>query len=179
MAKIIKIEGKKIKAYILGQNTDMEKKMIKEGKIKKIEDGYEIFSQEVKGNKGEKAKIGDYFKVDNDHYPYPNEKEWFEKNHRCIGNDLYEQVPKELDSWEYGQTITEEIKFLLDNQKLKINENLPEKFFEAFLWGSLLHAAKDSVVVLYSVDRNEEGSITSIDFNFITRKEFEKTYKYC
>lgn len=179
MAKIIKTRGKEVEAYVLGENSDLEDQMLKDGRIRKTEEGYELFSQESKGEKGQVAQEGDYFKVDSRGYPYPNSREWFEENHRHISEDLYEQVPKELDSWERGEPVTEEIRFLLDEGKLKLNEDEPEKYFEAFLWGTLLQSADDSLVIIYSVDRNEEGEILDIDFNFITRREFEKTYKYC
>lgn len=177
--KVIKLKGKQVKAYILGNGSPEEIRMMEEGKIKKTDIGYELFSQEAMGAVGQKAKKGDYFKIDNEDRPYPNEKQWFEKNHSLIEENLYEQLPKELDSWEKGQPLSEEVKFLLNSGRIKIDENSSERYFEAFLWGTVLHAAEDAILLFYEVIRDENNNIIDIDFNFITRKEFEQTYKYC
>lgn len=70
----------------------------------------------------------------------------------------------------------EEIRFLVDNKKLVINEKDEEKYFNVFLWGSNLSAPKDAVIVFYDIEKNMEGDITEIDFNFVKREEFIKTY---
>ena len=41
-----------------------------------------------------------------------------------------------------------------------------------------LAAAKNAIVILYRVDRDENDTITDISFNFIERNEFAKTYLY-
>ena len=78
----------------------MEATLIREGAIKKRQDGtYELFSQEAVNGTGEIAKAGDYFKVDivdGRHYPYPNSKQFFEENHIHIAGDEYEQKEKPL-----------------------------------------------------------------------------------
>lgn len=179
MAKVIKNAGKMVQAYQLGAGSSMEQQLISEGKIHRIDDStFELFSQEVHTGTGEVAKAGDYFKVDNAGFPYPNEKAWFETNHRQIDGDTYEQLPKPLEAWEATEPMTETVQWLVDNGKLDLDESSTEKFFGATLWGSYLTAAKDAVLVFYGVTRDEDGTITGVDFNFVARSEFEATYHY-
>lgn len=179
MAKVIKNIGKEVKAYRLGAKSTMEQALIAEGKIRVHNNGsYELFSQES-NDKGEMAVAGDYFKVDNAGYPYPNRADWFEANHRHIDGNRYEQMPKALDAWEATEPLTEEVAFLLNEGKLKLHPEKPEEYFGATLWGAWLTAAADAILVFYGVTRNEDGTITDADFNFVARKEFESTYHYC
>lgn len=60
--------------------------------------------------------------------------------------------------------------------KLLINEEDPDRYFSAQLWGTTLSAAKDAVIVFYSVTRDPDGKILEISFNFVARSEFDKTY---
>ncbi len=177
MKKAMKKEGKTVLAYRLGEGSPMEQKMMEEGKIRTKGDGtYELFSQEAKGGTGEKADAGDYFKVDSSGSPYPNKKDWFEKNHRHISGDEYMQFPKPVDIWEADMPVCEEIKYLLSTDRLTIHEEDQQNYFSAFLWGAPLTAARNAVIVFYSVTRNEAGEIEDVDFNFVARDEFEKTY---
>ena len=65
MKKVRKKEEKIIYAYRLGSDSEMERMMVQEGKIRKTADGsYELFSSEAHNDRGEQAKSGDYFKVD-------------------------------------------------------------------------------------------------------------------
>lgn len=177
MKKAMKKAGKNVRAYRLGEGTPMERKMLAEGKIRVKNGGvYELFSQEAKGGTGEMAVPGDYFKVDSSGFPYPNKKDWFEENHKHIDGDEYMQFPKPVDIWEASMPVCEEIQYLLAAERLKINEEDTKNYFSAFLWGTHLTAARDAVIVLYSVDRDEDGKINDVDFNFVARDEFEKTY---
>ena len=55
----------RVRAWELGAGSDMEKEMIRVGKIIAHPDGvYEVFSQESTEGKGQMAHAGDYFKVD-------------------------------------------------------------------------------------------------------------------
>lgn len=175
--------GKIVKAYCLGENTPMEQELIKEGAIKIQSTGtYELFSQEAVNGIGQIANPGDYFKVDTidgKYYPYPNDRDFFLKNHRHIQGDEYEQIAKPLEIWQSGDEMCEEIRYLLDNQKMTIKEDDPEHYFNAFLWGSDLSAAEDATIVFYSVSRTESGEITDVDFNFVARPQFENDYRLC
>ena len=183
MRYALKNKKKIVKAYQLGAGTDMEKMLIEEGAIKHKEDGtYELFSQEAVNGAGEVACSGDYFKVDEvngKHFPYPNGREWFEDNHTHLSGDEYEQVNKPLAIWEAYDPLCEEIEYLVENGKLTIKEKDEEHYFNAFLWGAELSAAKNAVVLFYSVDKDDKGNITDISFNFVARAEFDKTYSYC
>jgi len=180
MAKVIKNNGKQVQAWELGKGTEMELKLRAEKKIVYTAKGeFELFSQEAKSGEGEKAKLGDFFKVDKAGYPYPNDRAWFAENHRYIEGDTYEQLPKPMDAWEATEPVTPEIRFLIDHKGLKLSPDTPEQYFGAELWGAWLTAASDAVLIFYSVTRNERGVIIDADFNFVARKEFEATYHYC
>ena len=129
MAKVIKNEGKTVKAWRLGENSEMELKLIKEGKILCNDSNYELFSQESQSGSGEKAQEGDFFKVDNAGFPYPNDAKWFLENHKHIEEDKWEQLPKALLAWEATEEITPEVQFLIDNKGLKIDADNPEQYF--------------------------------------------------
>lgn len=173
-----KKNGKTIRAYCLAADSAMELQMIEEGKIQKHADGnYELFSQEAVNQSGEMAQPGDYFKVNGNGFPYPNTKEFFEKKHVKLDEpDAYMQIPAPLQAWAITEPECEEIIWLKQQGKLKINEDDTDKYFSAFLWGTMLSTPKDSVIVFYSVTRDEEGNISDVDFNFVARDEFERTY---
>lgn len=136
MRKVIK-KSEPVYAYQLGAGSDAEKEMIAEGKIRLMPDGsFELFSQEAFLRHGETALPGDYFKIDSSGYPYPNQKEWFEENHRHFGADRYLQISKPLDAWESGDDISEEIQFLLDTRRMTLHPDDEAHYFRAFLWGA-------------------------------------------
>ena len=153
-----KKHGKTVRAYELGAGTEAEQRMMAEGKLLAHPDGsYELFSQET-GEHGERAKAGDFFKIDSTDQPYPNARAYFLSNHRPLDEpDTYEQIPKPLRAW-------------------CIHEQDAAHYFSAELWGTLERTPKDSVLVFYSTEHDEHGEITDVDFNFVARDEFEKTY---
>ena len=166
MRSVIKKAGKIVQGYKLGEKNAVIDALIAEGKIKQKKDGsYELFSQEAVNGIGEVAYPGDYVKIDSKGYPYPNSREFFEKNHRHIAGNDYEQMPKPLEAWTAEDAM--------------LNEEVSEKYFEAPLWGSILSAAKDAVLIFYRIDRDADGKITDADFNFVARDEFERTYNEC
>lgn len=183
MRYAIKSKKKITKAYCLGAGSDMEAMLIEEGAIKKNPDGtYELFSQEAVSGTGEIANAGDYFKVDSvegHHYPYPNSKDFFEENHIHVSGDVYEQKGKPLAFWQSSDPMSEEIRYLIENGKLILKTEDPEHYFNAFLRGTELSAAKDAAVILYSTDRNKTGEIMGISFNFVIAKEFKENYEIC
>jgi len=179
MRTAIKNLGKIVSAYCLGAESETELCLIQEGKIKRIdEDTYELFSLEAVNGSGEIAHRGDYFKLSSDGYPYPNTREFFEANHRHIEGDRYEQPPKPISAWTADDEMCPEIRFLTETKGLVIDPADEQKYFTAPLWGSLLSAAKDAVVLFYSITRDADGTITDADFNFISKNEFDQTYTW-
>lgn len=179
MYMVIKNKGKTLKAYQLRDNNPVIKALMDEGKICDIGNGrYEIYSQEtVNGNfGGEKAKLGDWIKVDSKGNPYPNEKEYFEANHRHIEGDTFEQFPKPLLAWDAKLEICPEIEFLVEKKGLIIDETSSDRRYIAELWGTTEVAAEDALIVFYSVSNGENGEIIDADFNFVARDEFKRSY---
>lgn len=181
MKQVIKKSGKIVQAYRLGDEGPVVQKLIEEGKIKKIgEDFYEVFSQEtdVSGEdpKGEIAYACDYIKVDSSGFPYPNSEKFFKENHVHISGDDYEQLPKPLYAWEASDGMCKEIEFLMAQKGLVIDETSEEKYFTAPLWGTMLSAAKNAMIIFYELLWDRDGKVVEADFNFVARSEFEKTY---
>lgn len=172
-----KKHGKTVRAYELGAGTEAEQRMMAEGKLLAHPDGsYELFSQETDEH-GERAKAGDFFKIDSSDQPYPNARAYFLSNHRPLDEpDTYEQIPKPLRAWCIEEPVCEEISWLQAQGRLCIHEQDAAHYFSAKLWGTLERTPKDSIIVFYSTDHNEHGEITDVDFNFVARDEFEKTY---
>ena len=179
MRTIIKTKQPTVRAWQLGQDSPMELTMLREGKIRATAPGrYEIFSQEALGKTGQQVCAGDYFKVDNAGFPYPNERAYFEANHVHLGGDEYRQIPKPLDAWLLGDPVSDVIEFLQQHKELSIDPEHPAECFRAPLWGSILTAPADAVLVLYRVDRDEGGRILDAEFNFVARAEFDLTYRF-
>lgn len=181
MRYAVKILKKIVKAYPLGAGHPMEKLLIEEGAIALLEDGsYALFSQEAVNGQGQIAYAGDYFKVDEvdgRHYPYPNSREFFLENHIHISGDEYEQKAKPLMIWQYGDERPDALLWLLENNRLTLKEENPEQYFNAFLWGAQLSAAQDATLLFYSVDRDENGNITDVSFNFVAKSAFDTSYE--
>lgn len=180
MKYAVKSKKKIVKAYPLGAGHPMEALLIEEGAIQRLPDGsYALFSQEAVNGQGQLAQAGDFFKVDTidgHHYPYPNSREYFLDNHIHLGGDEYEQINKPLLIWQRGDALFEEVRWLVDTGRLTLKPQDPAHFFNAFLWGADLSAADDATMVFYGVDRDENGCITDINFNFVARPEFEASY---
>lgn len=183
MRYAVKNKRKIVNAYPLGAGHPMEAELIAEGAIKLREDGqYELFSQEAVNGSGQLAKPGDFFKVDTvdgKHFPYPNGRAWFEENHVHLSGDEYEQINKPLLIWQVGDEMIEEVRWLVENGRLTLKSEDPQHYFNAFLWGADLSAADDATLLFYGVDRNEDGAITDISFNFVANPEFAAGYTVC
>lgn len=178
MRKAVKSKGKLVEAYELGGDSERVNQLITEGKIKKVSaDQYAIFSQEATEEQGQIAHAGDYIKIDSANMPYPNSREFFLANHRLLQGNQYEQKPKVVQIWQITQDeMVPEIEFLLEHKGLQLDREDKEKTYKAPLWGSVLTAAQDAYLVLYSVTRDETGTIVDVDFNFVENTEFHKTY---
>lgn len=168
-----------VDAYQLGTDNAVIKELVESGKICNLRDGrYEILSQEaVKGAVGgEIAVNGDWIKVDSKRCPYPNDKEYFEANHRHVEGDTFEQIPKPLQAWDSKLEMCPEVTFLVEDKGLIIDETSSDRRYTAELWGTTEVAAEDAMIVFYSVSYGENGEVIDADFNFVARDEFERTY---
>lgn len=177
------VKKKKIvHAYRLGDGSPMECLLLREGAIARLPDGrYELFSQESVNGHGQVAAAGDYFKVDvvnGRNYPYPNDRAYFEQHHTHISGDIYEQISQPIAIWQVGDEACEEIRYLMDSGNLHLNEEDSGHYFNAVLWGAPLSAPRDAVIALYSVERDDSGSIQEISFNFIQRDYFNENYEW-
>jgi hypothetical protein len=174
--KIKKIGSLEVKACCLGEKSELERELIESGKIRKSgEDSYEVFTLESGTVKGQNARQGDYVKLDSQENPYPVKPDTFHANHRLNKYGRYEQIPKVLSAWEYGRPACNELVFILDNGMLQLNPKDPEHYFRANLWNTELTAPRDAVLVFYCV-KETDGLITDVDFNFVVREEFLRSY---
>ena len=178
MYKVIKNKGTITEAYQLGKESPVIKSLMDDGKIKNLGDGrYEIYSQEaVSCDGGEIAAAGDWVKIDASGFPYPNSEDFFKANHRHINGNTFEQLPKPLSAWDSKLPICPEILFLMEKKGLIINEDSSDRQYEAELWGTKETAAEDAMIVFYSISYDETGKVIDADYNFVGRREFEKTY---
>lgn len=180
MLRIKKKKGKIVKAYKLGESHPVLAGLTDEGKIAALGDGtFEVFSQEAvksESGHGQSALAGDWIRLDSAGYPYPCKDEWFQSNMRHIEGDDYEQIPKELCGWTADMGLCPEVEFLIREKGLKLDEAHPDKYFQAILWGNPEAADRNAVLVFYSIDYGEDGAVTDAEYNFVERKEFEKTY---
>lgn len=175
MKKVIKKSGKLVQAYCLGVENKKVKELMEEGLLTQCGNGqWRVFSQEAE--QGELAKSGDYIKIDSNGRPYPNDREFFLKNHKAAGENLYEQIPYVLEAWDSTEDMCSEMEFLIKSKGLVINDKDEQKYYKAPLWGDILTAGRDAVIVFYSIERDTAGSIVDVEFNFVAREEFEKTY---
>lgn len=175
MKLVKKKSGKIIKAYRLGDNHDILKELMNQGLLKKVNERYwRVFSQEA--TEGELAESGDYIKVDSSGRPYPNTRKFFDENHKLIGGDDYEQIPQALKAWDVNEPDCTEIQFLIEHKGLVIDKENEAAYFKAPLWGDILTAAKNAVIVFYSIQYDDENNVTDADFNFVGSDEFVKTY---
>lgn len=167
-----------LRAWRLGADSPMERELIGLGRIVPRDDGsYELFSLEATGRVGQVARRGDYFKVDPPGCPYPNERAYFERNHVHVEGDWYRQIARPLPVWMDGDPACEEVNWLISAGILRIDPGDPEHYYSATLWGTLERAARDAVLVFHAVERDADGAIQSIEFNFVDRKTFDRTYE--
>ena len=168
----------RVQAWELGTGSETEQRMIRTRKMIRHPDGtYEVFSQECRNGKGQIANTGDYFKVDETDSPYPNERAYFLSSHRHLEGDWYLQLAPVMKAWRKGDPMCEEIRYLLDKDKLSLHPENPRHYFSAFLWGTEETAPEDAVVVFYSVGRDAEGEISDINFNFVVKDYFDANYE--
>lgn len=172
---LVQKTAQKVRAWCLGAGTEMESLMITQGRIiREGIDHYRVCSQESP-DEGQLVPAGDYFKVDSTGAPYPNSRECFLQNHTHIEGDWYWQTAPVLKAWCREEEMCPEVDYLIQCGRLRIDENNPERYFSAFLWGAELHAAADGVIIFDHRETPED--LASIGLRFITREEFGLTYR--
>lgn len=168
----------RVNAYRLGEQSEGLDRLIKEGLVSQSDDGtFEVHTMETKDEKGETAHAGDYVKLDAAGRPYPNKAEFFEKNHRHIDGDQYEQFPKDREVWMMGDAMCPEVEFLIEQGRLELHKEDPEHYFKGTGWGTKLTASSDAALVFYEIKRNAGGNVVDAEFNFVDRDTFEETYE--
>lgn len=166
------------KACRLGEQSPLLEQLLQERKIVPTVPGeYLVLSLETDGMCGQVAHDGDFIKVDTDGNAYPNDAEYFLRKHTWVGEDTYMQKTEHLAAWDTGETMCDEISFLIEKKGLIIDPQSRDKYFSAPLWGTMLYAAEDAVIIFYSISRDKNGTITDAEFNFIDRSIFDKTYE--
>ncbi len=179
MFNVMKNKGKIVQAYQLGSNSAVINELMADGRIENLGEGsYAVHSQEAINGKvgGEVAKVGDWIKIDSSGCPYPNDRAFFEANHRHMEGDTYEQMPKLLQAWDAECEMCPEVAFLVEKKSLVIDETSTAQRYSAELWGTREAAAADAVIVFYSISRDSNGCIIDANFNFVERGEFNRTY---
>ncbi len=177
MAYAVK-ESSRIRAWELGAGSGMEQEMIRCGRIVSRPGGiYEIFSREATGKTGQIAAAGDFFKVDDYGFPHPWRRAAFLQQHQPLDGDWYQEAARQVKIWRLSDPVCEEIRFLLDRGILRVDPDQPHRCFSALIWGTEETAASDAVVVIFDADRDPEGRVTGVNFNFVEIGYFNKHYR--
>ena len=167
-----------VQACRLGEDSPLYQRLVEEGKIVPVSDGvYQVLSLETDGQHGEIACDGDFVKVDPKGCAYPNEADIFLENHVKIGENLYMEKTQRRPAWDVQEPMCDEIAFLMEQKGLVIDRQSTDRYFSAPLCGTTLYAARDAVIVFYSITRGENGLITDAIFNFVNREVFIESYE--
>lgn len=174
---ILKREGLPVKVCRLGEDSPLERELIRNGSVRRRPgSSYEVFSRESGREKGELAEAGDFVKVDRGGWPYPVRSGDFLAEHRLRDGEWI-QIPRPLEAWEPGQPMSDAVLWALEHGRLRLDESDHERFFQARLWGADLSAPRDAVLVFYRIQRDPSGQILDLNFNFVVREEFLRTYQ--
>ena len=60
---------------------------------------------------------------------------------------------------------------------LRVDPDNPDRCFTASIWETEETAASDAVVVIFDTDRDAEGRVTGVNFNFVEIGYFNKHYR--
>lgn len=176
MFRIKKKEGILAEAYCLGSEDGKLGSLMGSGEVVKREDG-KYLVKTLEAPDGEVCDAGSYIKIDSDGSIHPNTAEFFTSNHRHVQGNQYEQITKPLWAWMYGEPESEEIRFLTQHKGLVLNDRNKKEYYSAPLWGSMEKADRDAILVMYRITRDAGDAITDIEFNFVSRDVFYKTYR--
>ena len=92
---------------------------------------------------------------------------------------MYEQCVSPMPIWTKDDPPCDMVDDLVASGQLKIDPASKDHYFNAELWGAPLSAGEDAVLVFHRVERNEDGTIKSIGFNFVERQIFDRDYTIC
>lgn len=174
--KVVK-KSSPITAFCLGEDSPLERSLIESGRLRRGSgDQWEVFTQECAGGSGQFVYNGDYIKFDAQGFPYPNRRDFFLSKHQSLGGNQFMQISEPLQAWQFGEPISEEMRYLLDHDLLHLHRDDPEHYFQCHQWNTDLSASIDAVVVFYQVDRDDNG-ISAIHFNFVKRSIFDISYQ--
>lgn len=177
MFLVRKINTRIIKAFRICDEPELMEGYVSRGKAVKMEDGrYKIFSSEAP--EGQVCEAGDYIKEDAEGNIYPNHADFFLKHHRKNKNGGFDQIDEPLWAWMYGEPESEEIVFLKENKGLVLSEDNFKEYYTAPLWGTTEKADRNAVLIFYNIVRDDAYRITDIDYNFVSRDVFNKSYKF-
>ena len=176
MFRIKKKEGILAEAYCLGSEDGKLGSLMGSGEVVKREDG-KYLVKTLEAPDGEVCDAGSYIKIDSDGSIHPNTAEFFTSNHRHVQGNQYEQITRPLWAWMYGEPESEEIRFLTQHKGLVLNDRNKKEYYSAPLWGSMEKADMDAILVMYRITRDAGDAITDIEFNFVSRDVFYKTYR--
>lgn len=178
LAMLVKKNWQRIEAWELGACSVQERNLIREQKILCYGTMFEIYNSQNRLFP-KFAKNGDFFKMDEDENPIPMQREKFIKEHRHVSGDIWEEAPKPILAWVPSKEIPGEIKFLIDNKGLTIQPENQEQYFKLRMKDEIyIVAPADTFIVFNRVSRDENGTITDVDFDFLSGSEFKKEYNY-
>ena len=167
-----------VQACCLGQGDGLERELCEKGLLRKLADGnWEVLTREAQ-MQGERAEDGDYVKLDADGMPYPVKQAYFTANHVRQADGRYLQKGRPLRMWCREEEPCAELQFLLDQGLLEHTPHRPEAAYRAFLFGTWQTAAADAVIVFDAVRYNADGELDQVEFHFVARDVFERTYHY-
>lgn len=165
-------------ACCLGQDSELEQQLCAKGMLRRTRPGqWEVLTREA-AVQGEVAMDGDYIKLDSMGMPYPLKRDFFLANHVLQEDGTYLQKSRPLRLWCREEEPCRELQFLLERGLLEHRPEQPEAAYRAFLFGTWQTAAADAVIVFDLVSYDEDGALDRVEFHFIARDEFEKTYHY-
>lgn len=166
------------RAFCLGQDHKAEQELCGKGLLRKTAPGqWEVLTREARVQ-GEAARDGDFVKLDSIGMPYPVKRDFFLANHVPQEDGTWLQKSRPLRMWCRDEAPCKELQFLLEQNLLEYCPAQPESAFRAFLFGTRQTAAADAVIVFDAVEHDADGQLCRVDFHFVARDEFEKTYHF-
>lgn len=172
MMKVRKKTGL-VMAFILGSQNPLEDYFINLCKIRKKGDAYEVFSKETRGDRGQRAEIDDFIKIDRNEDIYPVKAWDFEKNHKILSANIYLEAGKARKAFRADDLDGEIISYLMDKGFLQILGD-PDQYYMARVNSGIVYGRKDDYLLIYSEDMDGP---CKYDFNFVDKDIFGKTYE--